>query len=195
LFWWLLSIRTQNTRLLYISPCFVEEWWTGGHVRHRIFDESQTTARHGILLQPARVCGLMRNNIFNYYCLNNNYGNVQVYEVYAVPRVRLRKTAIRREGVRGLRDSQSYVPCSRISPTAAGSVITGGGGGRCDFLRIFLIRFKCVPVASRLRIYARVIAGYTSVSKTIWSRVVIIKRGILDSNYVIKFRRLRKIVY
>lgn len=31
--------------------------------------------------------------------------------------------------VRGLRDSQSYVPCSRISPTA-GSVITDGGGGR-----------------------------------------------------------------
>lgn len=34
---------------------------------------------------PRHVYGLIRNNIFNYGCVNNNYGNVQVYEVYATP--------------------------------------------------------------------------------------------------------------
>jgi len=81
------------------------------------------TTRHGILLRPARVYGLIRNNIFNYGCVNNNYGNVQVYEASAGG---LGERDDGWEvGCGGWRDSQSYVLCSRISPTA-GSVIKGG---------------------------------------------------------------------
>jgi len=153
------------------------------NILHRNFDESWRTTRHGILLRPARVYGLIRNNIFNYGSLSNNYGNVQVYEVLAVGRV-MSGRVVRGGGYRGCRDSQLHVPYSRISQTV-GSDITDHGGYRCDFLRISVIWLKCVSVVPWLRIYVRVIAECTCVSKTIWSRTVIIKRGILDDNIIL----------
>jgi hypothetical protein len=99
--------------------------------------------------------------------VNSNYGNVQVYKVYATPEgmVRCEWRVVRRKGIRvGEIARRTYT--AHVSPTA-GSVITGSGGGRCDFLRIFVIRLKCVSFVSRFKIYARVITECTPVLKTI----------------------------